>query len=272
MGRCFIIQPFDGDVFDRRCEDIIKPAIEDANLTPYRIDEDHSVSVPIDAIHQEIEEASACVADITTNNPNVWYELGYALALGKPTVLIKSENRQDYPFDIQHRKVIQYKEGSTSYLTDLQAKITQTLKSFEKVNTPSSRSDLFGPVSRSANESGKLGLRECEIEILKIVNSRSLGSNTQKVRVSVIAKEANKLNYNDIEIKLSLRRLNNIGFIVYKDIYSDFGGEPEQALMLTEQAYEWMQRNRDKLLTDSTLTENSVSDQETFDPDDELPF
>jgi hypothetical protein len=43
MGKiCFVIQPFDEDN-NKRYKSVIKPAIETAGLTPYRVDEDKSV-------------------------------------------------------------------------------------------------------------------------------------------------------------------------------------------------------------------------------------
>jgi len=58
MERCFIIQPFDRDVFDGRYKDTFKSAIEEAGYEPYRVDEDPSVSIPVDRIEKGIREAA----------------------------------------------------------------------------------------------------------------------------------------------------------------------------------------------------------------------
>ena len=76
MPTCFIIQPFDAGKFDKRFEDVYEPAIRAAGVEPYRVDRDPGVDVPIDAIEDCIRGAAVCLADITTDNPNVWYELG----------------------------------------------------------------------------------------------------------------------------------------------------------------------------------------------------
>lgn len=83
MGSCFVMQPFDGSTFDRRYEEVFKPAIEAAKLEPYRVDQDPKASVPIDEIERGIREAQVCLAEITHDNPNVWFELGYAIACGR---------------------------------------------------------------------------------------------------------------------------------------------------------------------------------------------
>jgi nucleoside 2-deoxyribosyltransferase len=51
--------------------------------------------------------ASLTVADCTGRNPNVFYEIGLAHALGKPVILI-TQNSEDIPFDVTHIRYIQY--------------------------------------------------------------------------------------------------------------------------------------------------------------------
>ena len=113
MGTCFVIQPFDGGAFDKRYEDIFVPAIKASGLDPYRVDRDPSVSIPIDQIEDGIRKSDVCLADISTNNPNVWFELGFAIAAGKEGVLVCA-HRPDhrFPFDIQPRSIIPYRTGS----------------------------------------------------------------------------------------------------------------------------------------------------------------
>ena len=91
---CFVVQPFDKGRFDKRFEDTFEPALVDAGLEPYRIDKDPSLDVLIDAIEEGIREAAVVLADVTTNNPNVWYELGYAYAARKPVILLCCENER----------------------------------------------------------------------------------------------------------------------------------------------------------------------------------
>jgi nucleoside 2-deoxyribosyltransferase len=105
-GRCCVFQPFDGGDFDKRFDEIIVPAIEAAGMEPYRVDRDAGAMIPIDTLHHEIRSAVICLADITTLNPNVMYELGYAIAGGKDVVLISGPATEKFPFDIQHRTVI----------------------------------------------------------------------------------------------------------------------------------------------------------------------
>jgi len=134
MATCFVIQPFDdGGRFDKRFEDVIDPAIRRSNsLEPYRVDRDPGTVIPVEDIQRGIEAAAICLADITTDNPNVWFELGYALAARKEVVLICDYAREKFPFDVQHRKVIRYRTESPRDFEklgkDIEERIKATLK------------------------------------------------------------------------------------------------------------------------------------------------
>lgn len=79
---CFVIQPFDS-TFDKRYTDVYEPAIKASGLIPYRVDRDPSAKNLIEQIESRIDGAKICVVDISIDNPNVWYELGYAFASKK---------------------------------------------------------------------------------------------------------------------------------------------------------------------------------------------
>jgi hypothetical protein len=108
IGQCFVMQPFDHGRYDSLYEQVFEPAIRDAKLTPYRVDNDPAASIPIETVEEEISRSVACFAEISENNPNVWFELGYALAREKPLCMVCSDTRSKFPFDVQHRKIIKY--------------------------------------------------------------------------------------------------------------------------------------------------------------------
>jgi hypothetical protein len=139
MKNCFVMQPFDGGVFDKRYSDVFSPAIIDAGLVPYRVDQDPGASIPIQSIEEGIRNSLICLADISIDNPNVWFELGYALSAGKQVVLVcSSERTSKFPFDIQHRAIIKYKSESSSDFENLKKAVTQKLKAYinQKDQTP----------------------------------------------------------------------------------------------------------------------------------------
>ena len=101
------MMPF-GEPLGGYYEKIYKPAIEKAGLTPVRADDEiFGTGKIIDQIWNGINSAKILVAELTTRNPNVFYELGLAHALEKPVVLVSS-NEGDVPFDLNHIRVIYY--------------------------------------------------------------------------------------------------------------------------------------------------------------------
>ncbi len=82
------------------------------------MDEDHSADIIITAIEKGIRSSDLCFAEITADNPNVWYELGYANSMEKPVIMVCEKGRK-FPFDIQHRRIIQYEGDSISDFENL---------------------------------------------------------------------------------------------------------------------------------------------------------
>jgi nucleoside 2-deoxyribosyltransferase len=129
MPTCFVSQPFDGGPFDARFDDTISPAIERAGFTPYRADRDRTAAIPIDRVQAAIFEADVVLADITGRNPNVWYEVGFAIALDKPLILLSKKGKKPHlPFNIQHRQVLFYRTESLTDLRRLQDEVTERLQ------------------------------------------------------------------------------------------------------------------------------------------------
>lgn len=69
---------------------------------------------------------------ITQDNPNGWFELGYAIAVSKDVVLICSRERTRFPFDIQHRTIVTYPTGSLRDFEKLRGDITAKIKAYLK--------------------------------------------------------------------------------------------------------------------------------------------
>jgi hypothetical protein len=125
---CFVMQPFSGylgSYFDT----IFKPAIEQAGLVPIRADNEIFATGKImDQIWRGIREASVLVAELTSKNPNVFYELGLAHALEKPVILV-SLNQEDVPFDLRHIRVILYDQSDPFWGQKLIDKVADNIGS-----------------------------------------------------------------------------------------------------------------------------------------------
>ena len=243
MATCFVIQPFDAGKFDKRFEDVYRPAIEAAGLVPYRVDRDPGVSVPIDAIESGIKGASICLADITADNPNVWYELGFAFASGRPVVMVCSEERtgKKYPFDIQHRTIIPYHADSSSDFDLLKQKLTARLKALlEKGETLRNIADAdpVAPVE---------GLSHPEIMGLAVIAGSSFLPHSAVAAWSA-KQDAERAGVTNMGFNLAIRRLTAKKFIEIEERWNEENNESYEAIRITEIGWNWIEANESRFL------------------------
>ena len=92
-----------------------------------RADELFSTGSVMEQIWEQIRKAKILLADLTGKNPNVFYELGLAHAIGKP-VVFTSGNLEDVPFDLRHLRVIIYDIRDPSWGEKLKRSLTLYLK------------------------------------------------------------------------------------------------------------------------------------------------
>lgn len=104
--KVFVVMRF-GEPFDALYTDVIKPVVEEMGLQAYRADDIYRPGVILQDIIQGIVEAEVIIAEITPPEPNVFYELGYAHALDKTTILLAERNGK-LPFDIRGYRCIFY--------------------------------------------------------------------------------------------------------------------------------------------------------------------
>lgn len=107
MPICFVVMQFTPE-FNTLYTDVIRPVCEANGYTVVRADDFHTSGQIIEDVTQSIRTASLIIADVTPDNPNVFYELGFAHAIGKPTVLLSDRKRERLPFDISGLRTIFY--------------------------------------------------------------------------------------------------------------------------------------------------------------------
>jgi nucleoside 2-deoxyribosyltransferase len=132
---CFVLMPFD-KAFDDVYKIGIKESCEAAGAYCERVDEQIFNERILDRIYNQIAKADVVIADMTGRNANVFYEVGYAHALGKTTVLLTSK-ADDIPFDLKHFSHIVY--GNS--LIDLRSQLTKHVKWFVE-NPPTGETPL----------------------------------------------------------------------------------------------------------------------------------
>lgn len=104
--KLFVIMQFTPP-FNELYSDVIISVGREAGFSVVRADETYGPGIIIADIERKILEAKAIIADITPNNPNVYWEVGYAHALHKPTILI-AERDTKLPFDVSPFRTLFY--------------------------------------------------------------------------------------------------------------------------------------------------------------------
>lgn len=131
--------------FERKFEDIykfgIKGAANEVDAYAERLDEQIFTEGMLDRIFNQISKADVIVADMTGRNPNVFYEVDYAHALGK-IVLLLTQKSDDIPFDLKHRQHTVYSGSIDTLKSELVTKLQWAIsESRNRQETP--LSELF---------------------------------------------------------------------------------------------------------------------------------
>lgn len=108
--KAFIVMQFT-DEFNSLYAEVIKPICEAYGYEVVRADNMYTNTQLIQDITTAIRESSLILADITPDNPNVYYEVGYAHALDKPTILLCDRTREKLPFDVSGFRCIFYENS-----------------------------------------------------------------------------------------------------------------------------------------------------------------
>jgi tetratricopeptide (TPR) repeat protein len=107
----FVVMPYGTKEqidFNRVYGDLIKPALEGAGFEVFRADEEMRAGDIRTDMFQELLLADLVVADLSIDNPNVWYELGVRHAL-RARGVIGIRCRRDYmPFDVYTDRSLRY--------------------------------------------------------------------------------------------------------------------------------------------------------------------
>ena len=262
MAMCFVIQPFDSGRFDKRFDDVFKPALEQAGIEPYRVDRDPQVEVPIDSIEKGIRNATICLADITTDNPNVWYELGYAFAAGRSVIMVCSDERatSKFPFDIQHRAIIRY--GSES-LSDFNALIQQIVERAEALKSGAETKKLIENEQVAPTE----GVSRIEIHVLSLIATESV-SIKEPIAVFSLKHRAESAGLTGIGYSLALRRLQKRGFVDINE-ETDREGDSYSVVVLQETGWNWIDSNESLFML---RKDKPAATRNSDITDDDIPF
>ena len=244
--RCFVIQEFDeGGKFDKRYDETIEPALKSSEVDPVRADKILGLQPVIQKIEEAILESSICVAEVSTDNPNVWLELGYALALNKPVVILCDKQIRDkLPFDIRHRPVIIYRTDSKSGYEELERKIKENINNELETDKSIESVPLIKGGAHELED-----LKDYEVAILTTLlalwPSSSNGSPYWPLHRKLVAQ-----GYNEFFISLGISKLLDKE-LIQKNSESTGDGDEYFRYCITPKGIGWLTKREDKLeLTD----------------------
>lgn len=113
---CFVVMPFgrkpDGQGgwvdFDAVYVKLIAPAVSEAGLQPLRADQDLVGGLIHKPMYERLILSDYAVADLTTANPNVFYEVGVRHAFRPFSTVLIGADVQRTPFDLAPDRVLPY--------------------------------------------------------------------------------------------------------------------------------------------------------------------
>jgi tetratricopeptide (TPR) repeat protein len=94
--------------FDAIYDAAIRPGIEDAGMVPIRADEERAGGIIHQAMFERLMLCDFAIADLTTADANVYYELGVRHAVRPATTLAIFAKQQRLPFDVEFLRAVPY--------------------------------------------------------------------------------------------------------------------------------------------------------------------
>jgi len=127
--------------FDGVYEELIAPAILEAGLEPVRADEEMTGGIIHKPMFERLILCEYAVADLTTANANVFYELGVRHAVRRwSTVLVFAEGSSQLPFDVSPLRAMPYQlssEGKPAQIGVIRFALVQRLNEAKHAATDS---------------------------------------------------------------------------------------------------------------------------------------
>lgn len=118
--------------------EVYKTVCEKNDLDCWRVDEISRPGSITRDIVEGIIDAEVVIADLTSQNPNVFYELGIAHSVGNKTIMT-AQTLHDVPFDIRSYRVLVYDQtisGSRQLAEDLDKALKELLAAMDRTSNP----------------------------------------------------------------------------------------------------------------------------------------
>lgn len=262
---------FDNGTYDKRYRETFAPAIKKGGAEPVRADEVLGTRPVVEKIEQGLRAAHVAFAEVSEDNPNVFLELGYALALGIPTVIVCDRNKRDkLPFDIAHRPINFY---ATEAQSDWEKISDQIAKEVGAAILESKTKQAALPANKNQPPRDMDDVKgACLLELLDQSMRSPLGSTLWQLQ-----KDLSSVSLSSRMIALAVASLVEDGLIEKHEL-TDQDGDPYNSFALSDHGqrhllrdYGNLMRNERELIAKSP-TWNSPKSSNHDDLDDDIPF
>lgn len=129
----------------------IKETAAQLDIVAERVDEQIFQEGILERIYRQIDAADIIIADMSGQNPNVFYEVGYAHAKEKICLLLTSDTN-DIPFDLKHHRHIVYGDSISNLrdmLTEELAWAKQQIENVKASHIKVNLKSLYGELEKS---------------------------------------------------------------------------------------------------------------------------
>lgn len=212
---CFILMPFgkkttnDGRIvyFDDVYERLIKPAVENAGMEPLRADEEIAGGIIHKGMFERLVLCEYAIADLTTANANVFYELGVRHSVRQwATQLVFAEGWGQLPFDIGLLRALPYtlgRNGRPNNVLDNVRSLTLRLMASMEAKTDSPLFQLldgYPDISQLKTDVFRDRIQYAEVYKVKLANARQKDERS----VADVEAELGDINLVDAAIVIDL--------------------------------------------------------------------
>lgn len=135
MKKCFIISEIgeEGGAVRRRADQlfnhVLQPVCQECGFEAQRVDQMNVSDSITQTIMNQLKEAELVIADLTGHNPNVFFEIGYRTALGKPIIHLRQKETA-LPFDIANIRAFDYELTDLDVVKQIRDRLRDTINSY----------------------------------------------------------------------------------------------------------------------------------------------
>ena len=215
---CFTLMPFGKKIdengntidFDKIYDDFIKPAIIDAELEPIRADEEQVGGIIHKPMYERLMLCEYAIADLSTANANVFYELGIRHAIRPHSTVSIFTSDTKLPFDVSFLRSLPY-DRELNDLESLKKQLTAKLLYAKK------EKDTDSPLFQLIDD-----FKPSEIKHIKTDVFRERVEYSKSVKSKLFQARNNKDTDELKNIEDSLSDLNNIEAGVIIDLFLSY--------------------------------------------------